>query len=277
MAQSLKHSLLSALMALVGAIVIGVFSTPVVADELARKSADWQSTPPDMVLVPAGTFQMGDIQEGGIKDEQPVHEVRIAKPFALGRYEVTFEEYDRFAKRTGHKLPDDRGWGRGRRPVIGVSWDDAVAYAKWLSQQTGKRYRLPTEAEWEYAARSGGKEELWAGTSRKEELGDYAWYSANSGGRTHDVGRKKPNGLGVYDMSGNVWEWVQDCWHVNYKGAPKNGTAWEKEGSGNCGLRVIRGASSVFEPRGVRSSNRDVLFRDSRDILIGFRLAQDID
>src|SRR5262249_18280775 len=128
---------------------------------------------PEMVVIPAGTFQMGD---NGHDSERPVHTVQINRPFAMGRYEVTFEEYDRFASATGFELPDDTGWGRGQRPVINVSWSDAVEYAKWLSAQTSKHYRLPTEAEWEFAARSGGKKERWAGTSREEELVEYAWY-----------------------------------------------------------------------------------------------------
>lgn len=114
--------------------------------------------------------------------------------------------------------------------MINVSLADALEYANWLSEQTSKRYRLPTEAEWEYAARSGGKEERWAGTSRDEELGEYAWYQANSGGKTQSVGGKKPNSIGLYDMSGNVWEWVQDWLNKNYEGAPSDGRAWFREG-----------------------------------------------
>lgn len=110
---------------------------------------------PEMVGIPSGKFRMGDIQGKHGKDELPVHEVNIQKPFAVSRYEITFVHYDEFARATGRKLPDDEGWGRGRQPVIHVSWNDAVAYAAWLSQQTGMRYRLPSEAEWEYAARGG--------------------------------------------------------------------------------------------------------------------------
>lgn len=135
--------------------------------------------------------------------------------FKLGKFEVTFDEYYRFVLAKGMSLPEDQKWGRGRRPVINVSWEDSVKYAKWLSEQSGKRYRLPTEAEWEHAARSGGKDEVWAGTSSEQELGSFAWYAANSGG-TQEVGKKRSNALGLHDMSGNVREWVEDCWHENY-------------------------------------------------------------
>ena len=118
---------------------------------------------PEMVVIPAGSFHMGDVQGGGDKDEVPVRTVKIQKPFAVGRYEVTFEEYDQFAKAANRQLSSDEGWGRGRRPVINVSWQDAVEYAKWLSEQTGRRYRLPTEAEWEYAARGGKETVYWWG------------------------------------------------------------------------------------------------------------------
>jgi formylglycine-generating enzyme required for sulfatase activity len=230
---------------------------------------------PEMVVIPAGTFQMGDINSDGNEDERPVHTVRINKPFALSKYEVTFEEYDRrFATTTGRKLPDDNDWGRGRRPVINVSWHDAVEYAKWLSVQTGKRYHLPSEAEWEYAARSGGKEETWAGTSREEELGEYACYEVNSGGKTQAVGGKKPNGLGLYDMSGNVFEWLQDCWNESYSGAPSDGGPWE---SGECGQRVIRGGSWYVTPEFLRASFRRKVFAVYRHSFIGFRLVRDID
>jgi len=229
---------------------------------------------PEMVVIPAGSFTMGDLWGDGWEDEKPTHQVTIPRNFAIGKNEVTFEEYDQFAKSTGRKLLDDKGWGRSQRPVINVSWDDAVAYAEWLSQQTGKRYRLPAEAEWEYAARSGGKEEKWAGTSDENQLGAYAWYDANSGGKTHPVGEKKPNGLGLYDMSGNVREWVEDCNHGTYEGAPDDGSAWT---SGDCGLRVIRGGSwGGYTPRALRSANRDRSFPVNRYYAIGFRLVQDL-
>jgi formylglycine-generating enzyme required for sulfatase activity len=227
------------------------------------------------VIIPAGTFRMGDINRDGDESERPVHSVRINRPFAMDRYEVTFEEYDKFVAATGQELPDDLGWGRGQRPVIKVSWNDAVEYAKWLSAQTGKGYRLPSEAEWEYVARSGGKEERWAGTSREQELGKYAWYQANSGGKTQPVGGKDPNGLGLYDMSGNVWEWVQDKWHENYEGgAPTDGRAWSEVGGR--GQRVYRGGSWGTSPEHLRASYRDADSPGSLCNYIGFRLARDM-
>ncbi|MEN8220290.1 MAG: SUMF1/EgtB/PvdO family nonheme iron enzyme [Pseudomonadota bacterium] len=124
---------------------------------------------PEMVWIPAGSFRMGDIQGGGWNSEKPVHRVSIRQGFAMGRYEVTFAEYDKFAEATGREKPSDLGWGRGNRPVINVSWHDAVAYTQWLSQQTGKKYRLPTEAEWEYAARAGTETKYWWGNTASPE------------------------------------------------------------------------------------------------------------
>ena len=183
---------------------------------------------PEMVVVPAGTFKMGDIQGKGVDSEKPVHTVSIPKAFAIGRYQITFEDYDRFASATSRSLPNDEGWGRGRQPAINVSWEDAVEYAKWLSEQTGKRYRLPTEAEWEYAARAGTETEYWWGNEMKPGMancdgGDTRW----GGKQTSPVGSFPPNPFGLYDTAGNVWEWVQDNWHENYQGAPADGTAWE--------------------------------------------------
>jgi len=231
---------------------------------------------PEMVAVPGGTFRQGDIYDEDIINEQPLRDVNIKK-FAMGRFEVTFEEYDRFAIARGRALTRDEGWGRGSRPVINVSWEDAVSYAKWLSEETGRRYRLPTEAEWEYAARSGGKEEIWSGTSDKEQLADYAWFNMNSTGRTQPVGTKKSNGLGLKDMNGNVWEWVEDCWHDDYNNAPTDGSAWLEENGGNCGIRLRRGGAWTNSPASLRSSSRNWYSADTRSILIGFRLAQDVD
>jgi formylglycine-generating enzyme required for sulfatase activity len=224
---------------------------------------------PEMVLVPAGTFRMGDIWGDGFSNERPVHTVTFSKPFAIGKYEVTFDEYDRFARATGRRLPDDSGFGRGRLPVINVSWDDAVAYCQWLSRLTGVTYRLLTEAEWEYAARSGGKEERWAGTSSEAELGEYAWYEKNSGERAHPVGQKKPNGLGLHDMSGNVWEWCQD-WYGEYPTDAVTAPA----GPGSRSYRVIRGGGWYYSARYCRSASRDGLTPDLRFDNLGFRLAR---
>ena len=166
--------------------------------------------------------------------------------------------------------------GVEKRPVINVSWEDAKAYAKWLSQATGKHYRLPTESEWEYAARSEGKNIKWAGTlpeTLDEKLSDYAVFESS---RTEPVGTKKPNGLGLYDMSGNVWEWVEDCWHDTYKGAPKDGSVWLEADGGECGQRVIRGGSWNNIPENLRVSNRNWNGADDRNDNIGFRLAQDL-
>jgi formylglycine-generating enzyme required for sulfatase activity len=232
---------------------------------------------PEMVEVKAGPFRMGNAGGGGDQDEQPVHDVKLQKPFKLGKYEVTFDEYDRFPLTTGRALPGDQGWGRGRRPVINVSWGEAVEFAKWLSAETGKRYRLPTEAEWEYAARSGGMEHKWSGTSNEQELRDFAWFSTNSVGKTQEVGGKKPNASGFYDMSGNVWEWVEDCWHKNYDEAPSDGQAWKEENNGQCGQRVLRGGSWFNAPVNLRSSLRERSTADDGYGGIGFRLAQDIE
>jgi formylglycine-generating enzyme required for sulfatase activity len=243
------------------------------AGAVFRDSLKDGSSGPEMVAIPAGTFQMGDIHGMGDESEKPVHIVHIQKAFALGRYQVTFEEYEEYAKFTHRQLPKDGGWGRGKRPVINVSWDDAVEYAKWLSAQTGKSYRLPTEAEWEYAARSGGKDEIWAGTSDEKQLAKYAGFSKK---QTEPVGSRNPNGISLYGMSGNVWEWVEDCWHANYEGAPNDKSAWLEAGGANCGQHVMRGGSYFDGPEDMRTSARDAFDADIRGTGGGFRLAQDL-
>ena len=233
---------------------------------------------PDMQPLAAGRLQQGDTQGRGDQFEKPQHQVTL-KSFAMGKFEVTFEEYDRFAVATGRLFPGDQGWGRGKRPVINVSWDEAKAYAEWLSKQTGKRYRLPTESEWEYAARSKGQDDLWAGTSTEEKLTEYAVYAKNSENRTALVGPdqgRKPNAIGLYDMSGNVFEWVEDCWHDTYEQAPTDGAAWLETGNGNCQQRVVRGGSWGGEPEDLRASYRARYGTVTRFYGLGFRLVQDI-
>ncbi|GKS65717.1 hypothetical protein YTPLAS72_30210 [Nitrospira sp.] len=213
-------------------------------------------TEPVMVPIPGGIYQQGDIHRLGPSNQQSLRQVTV-KPFSIGKFEVTFLEYDRYVELTGGRLPNDESWGRDTRPIINVSWDDATAYAKWLSQATGKSYRLPTDSEWEYAARSGGKDIEWAGTSDEKQLAEYAVYNTH---RTEPVGGRKPNDLGLFDMSGNVWEWVQDCIEV---------------GKEKCGGRVIRGGSWVFLPESLSYLHQNWSVTNTRAGFIGFRLALD--
>jgi formylglycine-generating enzyme required for sulfatase activity len=224
------------------------------------------STPgfPEMVLLPAGRFEMGS---NDYSDEQPVHTVSLPA-FAIGRYPVTFDEFDLFVSQTAytHQPVDIPDWGRGKRPVIDVSWEDAQAYCLWLSQQTGDAYRLPSEAEWEYACRAGGKHTY----SGSDDIDSVAWYDDNSDVQTHPVGEKQANAFGLHDMSGNVWEWVEDVWHESYAGAPTNGRAWL---TGDAGRRVLRGGSWNNDARDVRSANRYGGGTGFRNVVFGFRVA----
>ena len=218
---------------------------------------------PAMVALPGGTFQMGspENEPERFDTEGPRHEVRV-QPFAIGQTEVTFAEYDRFAQATGRERPDDRGWGRGERPVINVSWQDASAYAAWLAGQTGQPYRLPSEAEWEYAARAGTETPFWTGACIHTDQANYDGnYDYNGCGAKTGVYREKtvtagslpPNPWGLSEVAGNVWEWVQDPWHDNYQGAPDDGSAWEDaEGRG----RVLRGGSWLYLAGYCRSASR---------------------
>ena len=234
-------------------------------------------TCPEMVVVPAGRFRMGCVSGRDCEDdERPVHEVEIAS-YALGVYEVRFEEYDRFATATGRARPDDRGWGRGGRPAINVSWQDATSYAAWLSEETGEEYRLPSESEWEYAARAGSTTRYHWG----DDVGRNQANCAGCGGRWDDENRTAPagsfaaNGWGLHDMHGNVWEWVQDCWHEDYARSPRGGTAWTS--GGDCRRRVLRGGSWNSPPRLLRSANRSWNAAENRTANDGFRVARTLD
>ncbi|AUB80546.1 SUMF1/EgtB/PvdO family nonheme iron enzyme [Candidatus Thiodictyon syntrophicum] len=226
---------------------------------------------PQMVWLPPGGFLMGspDTDKVADADERPQHEVRIARPFAIGRFPVTFADYDRFCVVAGREKPGDRGWGRDRYPVINVSWKDAVAYCLWLSGQTGRTYRLPSEAELEYACRAG-TQTRWSCGDDEKALADHAWFDGNSGGKTHPVGEKAANPWGLHDMHGNVWEWVQDHWHDNYQGAPDDGRAWDDISGG---WRVLRGGGWIDEVQSRRSACRTLVDPGLHFPDAGFRLA----
>jgi formylglycine-generating enzyme required for sulfatase activity len=225
---------------------------------------------PEMVVVPAGEFLMGspESEKGRGKDEGPQHKVVFAQPFAVGKFEVTFAQWDACQAEGGcTQKPGDETWGRGKRPVINVSWDDAKQFVAWLAKKTGKPYRLLTEAEWEYAARGTTK-----GTANQPPCSTGATINvsqANYDGnfiygvgakpgiyrqKTQEVGSFRPNAFGVYDMHGNVWEWVEDCYHDNYNGAPTDGSASAAAAGGDCLHHVLRGGSLYDKPPEIRSA-----------------------
>ncbi|MBZ0070909.1 MAG: SUMF1/EgtB/PvdO family nonheme iron enzyme [Gammaproteobacteria bacterium] len=224
---------------------------------------------PVLVEIAAATFTMGGSASSLEFDERPQHEVRLQR-FAIGRYETTFDEYDTFARATGRMLSDDEGWGRGDRPVINVSWEDATAYAHWLSEQTGKRYRLPSEAEWEYAAAGGRSTPYPRGNGHANCFNCGSTWDARF---TAPVGSFAPNPYGLYDTAGNVAEWIQDCYHANYEGAPADGRAWV---SADCSGRVLRGGGFNSPATSVHFSKRDQRSVAATADDVGFRIARDL-
>ena len=244
---------------------------------------------PQMVVIPAGSFEMGspESEEGRYDDEEPAHRVEIGEPLAVGVYEVTREEYGAFVEETGHaggsgcyvwtgsewKDRQDVGWRNpgyaqtGRDPVVCVNWEDAQAYVEWLRGKMGEWYRLLSEAEWEYAARAGSRTRYSFGDEITESDANYG----RNIGKTRPVGSYRANGYGLYDMHGNVWEWVEDCWNDNYEGAPTDGKAWK---SGDCGRRVLRGGSWNSYPRDLRSADRLRNGSGLRVDSVGFRVAR---
>ncbi len=238
---------------------------------------------PEMVVVPAGSFLMGSPSSEAErdKDEGPQHRVTIPSAFAVGKYEVTFDEWDACvaAGGCGGYQPKDQGWGRGRRPVIDVRWRDAKAYVDWLSKETGKEYRLLSEAEWEYAARAGTATPFSTGrtitTDQANFNGNYTYGGSSKGvyrKKTLPVGSFAANGFGLHDVHGNVWEWVEDCSRDSYAGALSDGRAWTT--GGNCLRRVLRGGSWNKKPRYLRSASRPWNWGDYRNNFNGFRVAR---
>jgi len=224
-----------------------------------------------MVVVPSGSFMMGspESEVGRYRNEGPVHRVSVHQPFAIGKYEVTFAEWDACVSGGGCNgyRPHDEFWGRGKRPVINVSWKDATSYTSWLSRKTGHAYRLPSEAEWEYAARAGTDTRYHFGNNINPSEANHGW---NIDG-TVAVGSYPANAFGLHDVHGNVEEWVEDCWNESYVGAPSDTSVWK---AGDCSFRVLRGGTAASTMFFVRSAHRDWSDIGRRHSMDGFRISR---
>jgi len=267
---------------------------------------------PEMVVVPAGSFQMGSpaSETERYPGEAPVHKVTIAREFALGKTHITKGQFAQFVKATGYDAGgkcytfeqgqyaerNDRSWRNpgfaqnDNHPAVCLNWNDAKAYADWLAKMTGRGYRLPSEAEWEYAARAGTTTARYWGDSpelacayanvmdraAKENLPGIGWavHDCSDGfAYTAPVASFKPNAFGLYDMIGNAWEWTEDCWNESYHGAPADGSAWTR---GECLKRVLRGGSWYYTPRYARSATRYRFMSTFRNYIYGFRIASSL-
>jgi formylglycine-generating enzyme required for sulfatase activity len=226
---------------------------------------------PEMIVIPAGGFTMGSPADEAVRygNEGLQHQVTIAKPFAVSKFDVTFADWDACVSAGGCPYVADSGLGRIKKPVINITWYDARHYAAWLSRMTGQPYRLPTEAEWEYAARAGTTTAYYWG----DEIGKGNANCKGCGTQwdrklTAAVGSFPANAFGLYDMAGNVWQWVQDCYHEDYSEAPADGSAWT---SGDCSRRVLRGGSWDYNPRSALRLRGTASFQYS---LLGFRVGR---
>lgn len=237
---------------------------PVESDSTYRDCDDC----PLLTVIPAGEFTMGSEQHR--REEQPPHPVTISTPFALGVYEVTLGEWDVCVREGGCRFNPEPG--DPALPVSNLSWDDAQAYVRWLSDKTGFEYRLPSEAEWEYAARAGSDTVFWWGDEVGQNRANCKDCGSQwSGKGPAPVGSFEPNPFGVYDVHGNLWEWTADCWNSTYKNAPDDGSVWTK---GDCIARVLRGGAWLLEADYMRSARRSHYDRDVRYYLNGFRVAK---
>jgi formylglycine-generating enzyme required for sulfatase activity len=231
---------------------------------------------PEMVVIPAGSFTMG----GPTEFEKPEHAVTIAKAFAVSKYELTFADWEACIVGGGCNgyRPSDQNWGRGGQPLINVNWDDAQHYVAWLKAATGKTYRLLTEAEFEYAARAGMTTRYpWGNEVGKNNAACNACGSRWDGEQTAPVGSFPPNKFGLYDMVGNVWQWTEDCFHKDYKGAPTNSSAWLADNGTDCTDHIVRAGCWDNPPSVIRSANRGWTSTGARDKNIGFRIARTLD
>ena len=246
---------------------------PVVASvpQVFQDSLKGGAKGPVMVKLPAAEFEMGSPGNSLNFDESPRHKVTL-QGFSISKLEVTFSEYDKFARATGRRMPYDESWGRRTRPVINVSWNDARAYAAWLSKRTGQRYRLPTEAEWEYAARAGSTEKAWwDSNSAVKPANCFNCGSKWDGKSTAPAGSFSGNAFGLFDTAGNAQEWTEDCYHTSYKGAPQDGSAWL---TAECSQRVVRGGSYSSPLDALRNARRSQYNQDVRLDNLGFRVVR---
>ena len=258
---------------------------PATGSQTAAGSAGQASTVPEpgetfrdcadcteMVVVPDGEFKMGSGELGQREAGAPRRDCRSLCHRSAGNH-ICGMGCLRRRPADANTSPTDRGWGRGSRPVINVSWDDAKAFVAWISQKTGKKYRLPTEAEWEYAARAGTTSPFWWGPAAGADHANCEDCGAKPLRQSTPTGTFRPNGFGLYDTSGNAAEWVEDCWNENYRGAPTDGSAWT---TGQCGERVLRGGSFASKSTFVRSPSRFRYDEDVRYYANGFRVARDL-
>lgn len=230
---------------------------------------DCEAVCPEMVVIPSGVFLMGSESGAGEPDESPQRAMTIAAPIAVGRFEVTFQEWDACMADGGCAAPweqDQPGWGRGRRPVIQVDWNEAQTYVRWLAARTGQPYRLLNEAEWEYAARAGTGGLHYTGEAITPKDANYQVSGLR---QTVPVGQYPPNAFGLYDMLGNVWEWVADCYAPTFAGAAP-------VVPDECGLRVMRGGGGASPAEDVRSARRGQMSIGMRTNDLGFRVARDL-
>ena len=233
---------------LVALVAIAALPPPARADDVTPGKAFHDCDEcPEMVVIPAGSFEMGSPASVklGNDNARPVHTVTIKRPFALGKTEVTRKQW----RAVMGVYPIASSACGEDCPAENMSWNTAQEFVRRLSMKTGKVYRLPSEAEWEYACRAGGQSEYCGG----DNIDSVAWHEGNSGGRAHPVAGKQANAFGLYDMSGNVWEWTADCWNHGYAGAPADGSAWM---SGGCSSRVIRGGSWYYKSQYLGATNR---------------------
>lgn len=231
------------------------------------------SNGPELIHISADKYIMGSNNKSSASYERPEHQVSIKNSYSISKYPVTFDEYDRFTKATGKPPVNDFNWGRGNRPVINVNIQDAQQFVTWLSQQTGYTYRLPSEAEWEYAARAGSTSNYPWGDNMKVGMANCSLCGSQWDRKmTSPVGQFPANAWGLHDMLGNVWELTADCWNFTYDGAPTDGSAWR---SGDCKRTVLRGGSWGDHPKDLRSSTRLRSYSGTRTIVIGFRVVRE--